>query len=487
MTILDLLDAARRDRGSAPAVGEVTYDALVARASRVAARFAAQGITRGDRVAIYSENRQGFVDAYLGLLRLGAIVVPTNVLYRSADLGHVLRDAAAKFVVTSAPQLPFVEALEDAPPAIDVADVEAWAADETGAKHPAVRIAEDDIAIVVYTSGTTGRSKGAMLHHGAVAAIATQVSSAWRWTAADTLFIALPLFHVHGLCAALNGSIAAGGRIIIDARFDAARTLDVLRGGDVTMFFGVPTMYVRLLETLGSSPAPQLRLFVSGSAALDAAVFETFRERFGTEILERYGATEFGFALTNRYGGPRVPGSVGIPTAGVSVRIVGDDDKDVAANGVGELLVSGPNVFAGYWRDPEKTAAAFLAGEDGRRWYRSGDLAQFDAEHGVYRIVGRRKELIISGGFNVYPREIESEIDRFPGVRASALVGVKDAARGEIPVAFVEADTLDAEALHAFLVERVASFKLPKRVHRVDALPRNALGKIEKHRLSEPT
>jgi len=392
MTILDLLAAACVDRGNAPAVGDVTYDELAARAARVAARFADLGVERSDRVAVYSENRQGFVDAYFGALWLGAIVVPTNVLYRSADLGHVLRDADAKLVVASAGQRPHVEMLADAPPLLDIADVEACAA--TGlTEHPGVRIREDEIAIIVYTSGTTGRSKGAMLDHGAVAAIATQVAGAWRWSAAGTLYVALPLFHVHGLCAALNGSIAAGGRIVIDARFDAARALDVLRGDGVTMFFGVPTMYVRLLETLGSSQAPQLRLCVSGSAALDATVFQRFKERFGIEILERYGATEFGFALTNRYGGTRVAGSVGIPFAGVAVRIVDGNNDDVLEGDVGELLVSGPNVFAGYWRDPLKTAASFAAGNDGRRWYRSGDLASYDADYGVYRIVGRMKEL----------------------------------------------------------------------------------------------
>ena len=485
MTILDLLDAARFDRGDAHAVGDITYNELVARSARVAAGLAGLGIGRGDRVALYSENRQGFVDAYLGALRLGAIVVPTNVLYRTSDLGHVLRDSDAKIVIASSAQRSFVESLETAPPVVAIETVEAWAAG-AGDHHPAIALREDEIALVIYTSGTTGRSKGAMLAHGAVAAIAMQVATAWRWTSRDTLAIALPLFHVHGLCAALNGNIAAGGRILIDARFDATATLQTLRRDDVTMFFGVPTMYVRLLEALGDASAPNLRLCVSGSAALDAAVFERFRERFGIEILERYGATEFGFALTNRYGGTRVPGSVGIPFAGVSVRVVDADGNDVSVGDVGEILVDGPNVFSGYWRDAEKTAAAFAIDADGRRWYRSGDLASFDVENDVYRIVGRKKELIISGGFNVYPREVESEMDRFPGVRASALVGMPDPLRGEIPVAFIEADACDPDALHAFLQTRLASFKLPKRIHRIVALPRNALGKIEKHRLAEP-
>jgi malonyl-CoA/methylmalonyl-CoA synthetase len=255
----------------------------------------------------------------------------------------------------------------------------------------------------------------------------------------------------------------------------------------VTMFFGVPTMYVRLLELPDRVDFPRLRLCVSGSAALSAETFERFAERFGITILERYGATEFGFALGNRFGGPRVAGSVGIPFAGVRVRIAGAEPGDtVAADGVGELLVSGPNVFAGYWRNPEATAAAFVVDRDAVRWYRSGDLASYDARTQVYRIVGRLKDLIVSGGFNVYPLEVEIELERYPGIRASAVVGAPDAVRGESVVAFIETDPgapFDEAALVAWLRSRLASFKIPKRVHRIEALPRNVLGKVEKTKL----
>jgi malonyl-CoA/methylmalonyl-CoA synthetase len=253
------------------------------------------------------------------------------------------------------------------------------------------------------------------------------------------------------------------------------------------MFFGVPTMYVRLLELPDPVDFPRLRLCVSGSAALSPEVFDRFAARFGITILERYGATEFGFALGNRFGGPRVPGSVGVPFPGVRVRVAGvADGRPLEAGSVGELLVSGPNVFAGYWRDAAATAAAFVTDSDGTRWYRSGDLASYDPQRQVYRIVGRLKELIISGGFNIYPLEVENEIDRFPGVRASAVVGAPDAARGESVVAFVEAEPglpLDRTGLEAWLRTRLASFKVPKRVTIVDALPRNALGKVEKPKL----
>jgi malonyl-CoA/methylmalonyl-CoA synthetase len=318
------------------------------------------------------------------------------------------------------------------------------------------------------------------LTHGNLASIASQVVVAWRWTARDTLYAALPLFHTHGLSAALNGTLTAGARFICDERFDAARAIATLRRDDVTMFFGVPTMYVRLLEAL-DGPPPVLRLCVSGSAALAPDVFAAFEARFGMQILERYGATEFGFALGNRFGGPRLPGSVGVPMPGMRVRVDADGPGDV-----GELLVSGPSVARGYWNDPSATSAAFVTDANGTRWYKSGDLALYDAANDVYRIVGRLKELIITGGFNVYPLEVENELNRLPGIVASAVVGVPDAARGEFPIAFVEIDRpVDAEALRLALGERLASFKIPRTIHVLEALPRNAMGKVEKHRLRE--
>jgi malonyl-CoA/methylmalonyl-CoA synthetase len=489
MTLLDLFDAARRDRSKAFAVDDVSYDRLHAGSLRGAALLSERGVGSGDRVAIYCENRVGFVYAYLAALRLGAVVVPVNVLYRAAELEHVLSNAEVRCVVVS-PETR--ERAAGNAPLIDVNDIEARATDER-APYADLSAAPEgkDLAAILYTSGTTGRSKGAMLTHGNFATASAQLIAAWRWQAVDTLAIALPLFHTHGLSAALNGTLAAGARILIAPRFDAVAMLELLRRGDVTMFFGVPTMYVRLLEALGDAAPPSLRLWVSGSAALAGDVFDAFRERFGAEVLERYGATEFGFALGNRYGGPRVAGSVGVPFPGVRVRIV--DPKtaaDVEAGAVGELLVSGPNVFAGYWRLPEATASAFVRDADGTRLYSSGDLATYDVRARVYRIVGRSKELIISGGFNIYPREIEIEIDRFPGVAASAVVGIADAARGELPIAFVELREVtrpqfQAELLLAALRERLASFKIPRAIHVVDSLPRNAMGKIEKHRLLE--
>jgi malonyl-CoA/methylmalonyl-CoA synthetase len=488
MTVLDLFDASRIVRPAALAVNDVSYDELHRGSLRVLGKLLALGVQGGDRVALYCENRIGFVYAYLAALRLGAIVVPVNVLFRTVDLEHILENAGARFVLASSQTRTHVTALGRRCEIVDMSDVERWAIDAACSATPSPHDPDaEDVAAIIYTSGTTGRSKGAMVTHANLAAICASIVTAWRWSDRDTLLISLPLFHVHGLCAALNSSLAAGGRIIIHERFDAAATLRDMRESGVTMFFGVPTMYVRLLEQLADAAPPALRLWVSGSAALAADVFETFRTRFGAEILERYGATEFGFALTNRYGGPRVAGSVGVPFPAMRVRVAAPGASEPVAPGeVGELLVGGPSVFKGYWENQDATAAAFLTDVEGMRWYRSGDLATYDGELRVYRIVGRLKELIITGGFNVYPREIEIEIDQFPAVKASAVVGLPDRARGELPIAFVEAhEGFNPEALLDHLRGRVASFKVPKQIIVIDALPRNALGKIEKHRLRE--
>ncbi len=483
--LLDLFDGALADRAGALALDDRTFADLHAGARRVALRLYDRGVRAGDRVAIYCENRHGFVLAYLATLRLGAVAVPVNVLYRASDLAHVLRDARPAAIVRSTAVASFVdEANAGVATVVDVSDVESWA---TALDPPPYDTRErpqpDDAALIVYTSGTTGKSKGATLSHANVAAIAAQVTAAWRWQSSDTLLLTLPLFHVHGLIAGLTASLCAGGRIVLRERFDARDVLDRLSRGDVTMFFGVPTMYVRLLETLHEGAAPPLlRLYVSGSAALPADVHRAFEQRFGASILERYGATEFGFALGNRYGGPRVPGSVGVPFPGVRVRVAAPESVAPLPPGeIGELLVSGPNVFRGYWERDDDTREAFLVGDDATRWYRSGDLARYDAKHDVYRIVGRIKELIITGGFNVYPREVEDAIEAIAGVRACAVVGKPDAARGELPIAFVETDAVvSADTIVSTLRNRLAGFKVPKEIRFVETLPRNAMGKIDK-------
>jgi malonyl-CoA/methylmalonyl-CoA synthetase len=484
-TVLDALDANAAQRPDALALDDVSYGALHDASLRVAAKLGEAGLKPGDRLAIYAENRPGFVYAYLGGLRAGAIVVTVNVLYRTSDLEHILDDATPAVVCVSEQSAPYVAPLEGRA-TVALADVEAWARDASiGPLADPPALDADDGAILIYTSGTTGRSKGAMLTHGNLLAIAEQLVEAWRWTQDDTLLLTLPLFHVHGLGAGLNGTLVAGARVLLRERFDAQAVVATLAAGGATMFFGVPTMYVRILEhTAPGVRFDQMRLFVSGSAALPAAVHEEFARRFGISILERYGSTEFGFALSNRYEGPRHAGTVGYPLPRNHVRLADPGSgADIAPGEAGEILVHGPNVFKGYWRNPAASEAAFAYDAEGRRWYRSGDLATFDPERG-YVINGRLKELVISGGFNVYPIEVEDELLRIPGIRAAAVVGQPDPARGEIPVAFVETDAeFDAERALATLRERLASFKVPKHLYPIDALPRNAMGKVEKPRL----
>jgi malonyl-CoA/methylmalonyl-CoA synthetase len=486
-SVLDALDAHATRRPEALALDGVSYGALRDASLRVAAKLREAGLRPGDRLAIYSENRPGFVYAYLGGLRAGAIVVTVNVLYRTSDLQHVLDDATPSVVAVSAQSAQYV-APHDGRAIVRLDDVEAWAHDASLAPlRDSPVTAADDVAILIYTSGTTGRSKGAMLTHGNLLAIAEQLVEAWHWTPADTLLLTLPLFHVHGLGAGLNGTLVAGARVLLRERFDAPSVIATLASGEATMFFGVPTMYVRILEqTPPGVRFDRVRLFVSGSAALPASVHEEFARRFGVSILERYGSTEFGFALSNRYDGARHAGTVGFPLPRVAVKLADPaTGADVAPGEAGEILVHGPNVCKGYWRNEAASASAFTHDAQGRRWYRSGDLATFDPEKG-YAINGRLKELVISGGFNVYPIEVEDELLRIPGVKAAAVVGQPDPARGEIPVAFVETDdAFDAESALATLRERLASFKVPKHLYPIEALPRNAMGKVEKPRLRE--
>ena len=482
MTITAALDRGAAETPDALALDDVSYATLRNGALRIATQLERRGIGAGKRLVLYAENSRAFVLAYLGGLYAGAGVVPANVLYREGDLARIIEDSEAEAVAVSAQRRP-VGAATTRRPLIGLDEISGWAGDPSLPLYIAEPPQANDLALLIYTSGTTGRAKGAMLTHGNLAAIAQQVTTAWRWTSRDTLFLALPLFHIHGLCAGLNGSLVARGQVLLRERFDASDAAAALGAGHATMFFGVPTMYVRLLEQAPEGTFEGVRLFVSGSAALPASVHESFERRFDASILERYGSTEFGFALTNRYEGPRLAGTVGFPFPGVAVKLCDKDGATVAAGEIGEILVSGPNVCAGYWRNDEATAAAFVRDDTGMRWFRSGDLGSFDSERG-YAIVGRIKELIISGGFNVYPLEVEEELLRVPGVRAGAVIGKPDPARGEIPVAFIEADErIDETEVMEALRTRLASFKVPKEIYWVEALPRNAMGKVDKPQL----
>jgi malonyl-CoA/methylmalonyl-CoA synthetase len=342
--------------------------------------------------------------------------------------------------------------------------------------------------MILYTSGTTGRSKGAMISHDNVLATVTGLLVAWAWQPDDALLLALPLFHTHGLVVGLHCSLAAGATVLLRRRFDAAETVRALLSGEPSLFFGVPTMYVRLVDELRTvddrGPLARMRLFCSGSAPLAPETFAAFRDLTGHAILERYGMTETGMNLSNAYAGERLPGTVGTPLPGVSIRIVGAAGREVEPGGEGELLVRGGNVFSGYWQAPEKTAESFVHDEAGWRWFKTGDLARQDPATGAVTLLGRRHELIISGGFNVYPREVEEVLVTFPGVHEAAVVGRRHPEWGEVPAAFlvVEREIDEAELL-TFCKSQMAGFKVPREIRFVESLPRNALGKVQKHLL----
>ncbi len=481
--------------GAQPQV--LTYAALYDAADRLAAGLQAWGLRKGDRVAFFAGNAPDFVIAYLAVIRLGGVVVPINTRYQRVELSHILGDCTPRLVLTERSLLPLLEEGRAGAPGPEatmlVGELAAWQGDCVKLDAPVVD--GDDLALILYTSGTTGRSKGAMLTHNAILATITGLLAAWAWEADDRLLLVLPLFHTHGLIVGLHCALAAGATTLLRTHFDAAATTAELLSGAATCFFAVPTIYVRLLAALAErtedacAALSAMRLFCSGSAPLDSATFDEFHMRTSHAILERYGMTETGMNLSNPYAGPRCAGSVGLPLPGVSARIVraadGDEQPvDVACGEAGELHISGANLFSGYWNAPETSAAAFLTDSTGRRWFRTGDLARQDPATGYYRLMGRMHDLIISGGFNIYPREIEEVLLRYPGVEDAAVCGVADVEWGERPEAWIVCSgIIDDAALTAWCRMHLASFKTPRGFHRMDALPRNAMGKVQKNLL----
>lgn len=491
----------------------ISFAAMLAAVMAQAAQLQTLGVQPGDRVALFLGNGPAFVAGYLGTHMLGAIVVLVNTQYRETELRHILSDSAAAVCLTDAAHaaelLPLRADLPDLREVVCVEGSSQTAAMQefsTGSAFPAPNVqlpAPDAVALIGYTSGTTGRSKGAMLTHANLMANSAAVTRAWRWTNADRLLLTLPLFHIHGLGVGLNGALTTGCSIDLRARFDAAEALDALEGGTITMFFGVPTMYVRLLdearrrmEATGRPLAAgrHVRLFVSGSAALAPQTFAEFEELFGQRILERYGMTETVMNTTNPYEGERRAGTVGMPFPGQEARIVDVQTRQPLPDGhVGEIQVRGPHVFAGYWRNPQASTAAF----DSDGWFNTGDLGQRSAD-GYITISGRARELIITGGYNVYPREIEEVLQTHPLVAEAAVFGLPDAEFGEqiiavvVPAAEWRTHLPDAGAgqqlqhdLIAWCRARLAGYKKPRRVVLVESLPRNAMGKIQKHILRE--
>jgi malonyl-CoA/methylmalonyl-CoA synthetase len=461
----------------------LTFTDLLAEVGRFAAALEVAGVRAGDRVTVQVEKSLENVLLYLATLRQGAVYVPLNTAYTVSELAYFVADAQPRVAIVEKSRGDAVaRAIAQPAGRTAVLTIDALAASARDARAPEPADVEaHDLAAIVYTSGTTGRSKGAMLSHSNLLANAATLVDAWSFVPGDVLVHALPLYHVHGLFVALHCALLAGASTRFLPRFDADAVAAALVGASV--FMGVPTYYTRLLgEPSFPRPGTALRLWISGSAPLLPETFAAFESRVGARILERYGMSEAGMITSNPLAGPRLPGTVGPSLPGVSVRTRGSDGHLASPGDPGVLEIRGPNVFSGYWRNDEKTRESFT--EDG--WFVTGDVAVIDRA-GVVSIVGREKDLIITGGLNVYPREIEAEIDALPGVRESAVIGVPHADFGEAVVAVVDRgqDGPEEAAMIADLRTRLAAFKVPKRVFFVDELPRNAMGKVQKNVLRD--
>jgi malonyl-CoA/methylmalonyl-CoA synthetase len=468
----------------------ITYGDLIARAGQMANVLVSRGVKPGDRVAAQTEKSVPGLVLYLAAVRAGAVYLPLNTAYTLNELEYFITDAEPSLVVCDPSKAVGIGVIA----AKVGAKVETLGGDGLGSLTDAaaeakpefvtVARADDDLAAILYTSGTTGRSKGAMLTHDNLASNSLSLVGYWRFTDKDVLIHALPIYHTHGLFVASNVTLFARAAMIFLPKFDPELIIKLMARATVMM--GVPTFYTRLLQSpaLTKESTAHMRLFVSGSAPLLADTHREWFARTGHAVLERYGMTETNMNTSNPYDGDRVPGAVGHALPGVSVRVTDPETgKPLAAESIGMIEVKGPNVFKGYWRMPEKTKAEFR----GDGFFITGDLGKIDRA-GYVHILGRGKDLVISGGFNVYPKEIESEIDAMPGVIEAAVIGVPHADFGEGVTAVVVCDRnagVDEAAVLKALDGRLAKFKMPKRVIFVEELPRNAMGKVQKNILRD--
>ncbi len=440
----------------------------------VAGRLAGAGLVPGDRVLLSGPSSADLAVAHVACLRSGLVVVPVNGAYTVSELGHIVADCRPSLALVDHPGWAADLAAMD--PAMLTASTSVDLADGTPPVLDAARPA--DPAVIIYTSGTTGAPKGAVLTQANLLAGAESVVLAWRWTSADRLLLCLPLFHMHGLGVGLHGTLLAGASAVLQQGFDPGAALAALARHDCTMFFGVPTMYHRLAGHDGVGELGRLRLCVAGSAPLPAALHDRLSDEAGTAVLERYGMTETVMLVSNPYDGERRAGSVGFPLPGVDLCLDADSS---------EILVRGPNVFGGYWERPEADTEAFVEDPDGR-WFRTGDIGELD-DDGYLSIVGRSKELVISGGFNIHPREVDDVLIRHPAVAEVAVGGVPSAEWGEELVAWVVPEeggpAPGVDELRSFARGSLAAHKLPRRVVEVASLPRNALGKVMRHELRD--
>jgi malonyl-CoA/methylmalonyl-CoA synthetase len=455
---------------------QLSYTGLRHFAGQFAARLRERGIVPGDRIVVQVEKSPAAVALYLACLQVGAIFVPLNTAYTDAEVGYFLDDAQpALFVHDPAREALWGQSVALGQDAQSIFWAEAL---RGGPDLDVTSRAADDVAAICYTSGTTGRSKGAMITHGNMTSNAETIIALWRFSSRDCLLHILPIFHVHGLFVALHCALLSGASILFERSFAPARVRALLPKASVMM--GVPTHYTRLLgdPDFAQAGCASMRLFLCGSAPLLAETHDRFAERSGHRILERYGMTEAGMITSNPYDGDRIAGTVGYALPGVEARVRSDEGALAEPGAVGTLEIKGPNVFSGYWQMPDKTRQSFT--DDG--WFITGDLVTLD-EDGRVTIVGRAKDLIIAGGYNIYPKEIESVIDDMPGVEESAVIGVPHLDFGETIIAVIVSEGVTEAMVSDWVTERLARFKHPRRIAFVESLPRNAMGKVQKAEL----
>ncbi|MCQ5362743.1 MAG: long-chain-fatty-acid--CoA ligase [Candidatus Methanomethylicia archaeon] len=474
---------------------EYSFKDLDSMSNKFAHALLEKGLTKGDRVCIFMQNSPEFVVSHFGIIKAGCITVPLNVMYRKRELVHMVNDSGATVMVTSEGNLPYVlEVRNDLKSLREIIVTSSNVPEgclsfyrllENGVDKPTdVRNADDDVAVICYTSGTTGSAKGAMITHSNFISNISTLSQLWELTDRDKLMMALPMFHVHGLGIAVHGMVYCGYTMVLLERFDAKKVMEGIDKYKCTVFMGVPTMYIKLLELDDCKyDLSSMRLWTVGSAPMPVDAMEKFKERYGFELLERYGMTETAVVIaSNPLKGKRKPGSVGLPIPGVEVKIVDDEDNPLPVNEVGEIVVRGPNVMKGYWNRPQETEEAFRNG-----WFHTGDLGKID-EEGYLHIVGRKKEMIISGGFKVFPREVEEVLHTHPKVKEVAVVGIPDPVRGESVKAYIvlkDGTTATEKELDEYCRNNLAAFKVPRIYEFVSSIPRTPSGKILNRLLSQ--
>ncbi len=457
---------------------QYTFKDLDERSNQMAHLLSKKGLVLGDRLCLYSENSVEFIDVFIACLKLGVIFVPVNILYKERELLHIYHDAKPKAFVSS------VEIPGDTVKYWEIKELAEEAKQESS--NPIHTTTNGDTpAAIIYTSGTTGASKGAVLTNNNFIVNAINLISCWEIKENDKLLLALPLFHVHGLANGLHCWLIAGCSIKLLERFEYQKAPAEFLSFQPSIFFGVPTMYIRMLDFENETAikiGSFVKLFVSGSAPLPSNILESFKEKYQQVILERYGMTETLMNISNPYVGERRAGTVGLPLPGVSAKILNSEGKEVTVGEEGELYIKGGNVFKEYWLREEATRNSFSNG-----YFKTGDMA-ICSEDGYYTLKGRKSDLIISGGFNIYPRELEEYLMEQEGIVEAAVVGVPHEIRGEVPVAYIVTsnDSLDLIELENKFRQTFATFKVPKAFIRIEFLPRTALGKVQKHLLPRP-